>query len=141
MNITDHPITQSMNITASKTRENVRLLTPHIQVLYNLQGEIDVAKTAERFVEANYRHVVNRRLQWSATEQFVRMALSDLLSTAFESYQGINSDGLRDARENMVNLVRTAANRRKAWTLVSTDIVHAVMVLIFLVRDRKVSHR
>jgi len=116
-----------MTITASVTANNVRSLTPNVQILYTGLGRVDSQRTAETFIDLNFRHLVNRRMRWSTSEQFVRLALTTLVSaiTLNRANTSIN-----DTVDMIVNTVRDAANRRKSFNIVCDTLLYNVRSLV-----------
>lgn len=114
--------------TAVQTRNNVATNSPIINVARTLTGAVVPEITAIGFTGANLRHIVNRRMRWSSTEQFVRQALVMLASAV--NNRALGNASITPALNRVVDLVRDAANRRRAWVTVNDTITGAVKDLI-----------
>lgn len=111
--------------TASITARNVALMNPVVSISRSASGEIMSHTTATEFVDSNFRHLINRRMK--NTAPFVFLALGTLVREIVGQKTG---DSIYREMAEVEDLVRRAANRRKAWSDVSFDIVNAVEDLI-----------
>lgn len=115
--------------TATITRRNVANATPIITIIRDA-GRLAVFATADDFVENNIRHVVNRRMKWNDfAEPFVRVAVEELAKQISGDSQ-LRSTEVLNCIEDVIDLVRDAANRRKAWNSVEQFILMATERLI-----------
>lgn len=113
--------------TATQTRNAVANNAPVINVARSTAG-VNVAETATMFTNDNLRHIVNRRMRWSSTEQFVRQALHSLAGEV--NNRALGNSSMRPTMNVVVDRVRDAANRRRAWATVNDVIEGAVRDVI-----------
>ena len=112
--------------TASLTERNVFNLTPIVAVSYHGTGGVNVPSTAADFMLANFRHLINRRLLWSTSEQFVRNALLMLARAVSAPIVRVREDQMAP----VIDIVRRATNRRKSYNMVSGELLAAVEAFI-----------
>ena len=117
--------------TATKTLDNVIDVSPVISITREAtNGRVAVFATADYFIDANIRHVVNRRMRWNGfADKFVR-ADFEARAAMVTNDSAVRSSTILAYIEDAVDLVRDAANRRKAWNLVETTILLATERLI-----------
>ena len=108
--------------TASLTRTNITANTPVVVISRTISGGINAMLTAQDFCRENFRHLINRRMRWSESEQFVRDAVRQLVERANPRTRGNTSVDLAESIDTLVNLVRRAANRRKGYYTVASNI-------------------
>jgi len=108
--------------TASQTAINVQSMAPVIDVTSN-----DPRTTAERFVNNNLRHLVNRRMKWSTTQEFV---LTSLQALQFATSGVISGDSVTRAIEYALENVRICMNRRWSWWDAQPVLIEAVLDII-----------
>lgn len=114
--------------TAVQTRNNVATNSPIINIERDVHGRALYIPTASNFTNDNLRHIVNRRMRWSSSEQFVRQALVMLASSV--NNRALGNASINPFINRVVDLVRDAANRRRAWVTVNDSIEGAVRDLI-----------
>jgi len=108
--------------TASQTAINVQSMSPVIDVISN-----DGRLTAERFVNNNLRHLVNRRMKWTLVEDFVRASLRSL---QFATSGVISGESVNLAIEFAIEATRTCLNRRWSWQEAQPVLIEAVLDII-----------
>jgi 5-carboxymethyl-2-hydroxymuconate isomerase len=116
--------------TASLTRNNVTNNTPVVHITRRNGNEINAMTTACDFCRSNIRHVVNRRMRWSTTENFVRNAFVALvLEVRKDRVERMTKELSKDIGA-LVDQVRIAANRRKGYYTVASTIEGFTAALI-----------
>jgi hypothetical protein len=113
---------------AEQTYLRVARSEPAIEIARFNDGTIAAFGTSTKFVEANFRHIVNRRMRWSDVELFVRQALHQL--TGEVNTFALGHASLVPLMEDVVDVVRDAANRRRAWATVEGRLNNVVVTLI-----------
>ena len=113
--------------TASLTTDRIDMLNPEILVVRVL-GKVQAATTASQFAEANFLHIINRRMVWSDVENFVRTALRLLANEV--NVRSNNNASMRETTEDVVDIVRRAANRRRSYNLVQQELIASVEAFI-----------
>jgi len=108
--------------TASQTAINVQSMAPVIDVTSN-----DSRTTAERFVNNNLRHLVNRRMKWSTTQEFV---LTSLQALQFATSGVISGESVTLAIEDAFERIRVCTNRRWSWQEAQPVLIEAVLDVI-----------
>lgn len=129
--------------TASLTANNVAAMTPVIEIhrIGGALGTLDVSTTAINFANANFRHLINRRMRWSECEAFVREAIQQLTVKVNSRALGNRSMATTGNRsmattvDELVNTVRRAANRRRSYYLVF-DVLRAATEAVIYAAER-----
>lgn len=109
---------------ATQTAVNVASLTPVVRLRTfadgALAGRVDRRHTAIEFINANFRHIINRRMKWSTVEPFVREALAQLANLICTKASS------RESVQVEINLttqtMRFATNRRLSYNNVADDL-------------------
>lgn len=114
--------------TAVQTTNNVATNSPVIEIQRRSDNSVRPVGTATAFANDNLKHLINRRLRWSSSEQFVRQALHMLVAGANSAALGNSS--LTAHIDSVVDVVRDAANRRRSFCLVEVKLVGAIAALI-----------
>lgn len=108
--------------TATQTKFNVQSMAPVIDVTSN-----DSRTTAERFVNNNLRHLVNRRMKWSTVEEFV---LTSLQALQFATSGVISGESVTIAIDDAFHTIRVCSNRRWSWQEAQPVLIEAVLDII-----------
>lgn len=112
--------------TASLTRNAIDNFTP---IIYQDGVEL----SAPEFADANFRHLINRRMTWSNVQAFVTEALNGLVR-ARNGRPGVLA-ALRQQMFTVSEIVRRAANRRRSYSLVQAELVTALVAVVEAARS------
>jgi hypothetical protein len=108
--------------TATQTKFNVLAMAPVIDVTSN-----DSRTTAERFVDNNLRHIVNRRMKWTEVPEFV---LTSLQALQFATSGVISGTSVYLAIDDAFETIRVCTNRRWSWQEAQPVLIKAIMDVI-----------
>ncbi len=115
--------------TASLTEQNISNLTPIATICRRTDGSIAGRLTAVGFSSENFRHLINRRFRWSDSAEFVAEAIARLIREV--NPRAATNTSMTPFIENLTDIVRTAANRRRSFNKVYEGLVGSVERLIY----------